>query len=703
MRLLYLATFNKRVFCEETRIHDTMTIIYRGQAILALVLLASVPAGMVEANLLLNPSFELGSSSPSNWNMWGDGTFTWQTGGARTGSKCMSLGDESGSDFALMYQRASGSAGNSYEVRAWAKRSSGSNSGTVKLEFHDSGAGEIEQHHLNFAPEADWTEYTITKTAPAGTGLVTATIVGGDGGMVLFDDISLMQVETPEPIDPVFDVSNISHTFLGFGAQIWGYGNGASYPNLETYRQQALEELNIKYVRIENHNESATWPAMQRTRAMTDALGIKWVYMSWIAWCCMDENNMLNDVPAYATWWKNHVADLYSHGIPVEYIELMNEPDSWGQWSTGITYSDYNSLVKDLRTKLDNAGYSNVGIVGAGPANISVCDDYIYALDTAGVAAMAAWSTHSWGSPDGLESESRALAYLKIPGDTVDPILPKFVTEYATHQTTFDGITTDPGDDYGIWDETEVFFYYATMNRHPYAVQVYENTLGLLNGGTQVPFIWQAIDEPTEVNPPGFSGSKRKAWGLLDLWGDPKPVYGALKTLYPKIPVGADVLVPPDQSVNPLYAGAFVYNNKIIVGVANNESFEYSTTIYLTNAPDNLEIVEAVAFEQIYWGDPADGDPDIGHEVNKTLSLVPGAAGQYGVEVTLPSDSTLTIVMCARWQADIDGDCDVDIEDLRDFVGLWLTDANDADFDDSGTVDGIDFGTVTKDWQQGIN
>jgi len=314
---------------------------------------------------------------------------------------------------------------------------------------------------------------------------------------------------------------------------------------------------------------------------------------------------------------------------------------------------------------------------------------------------MAAWSTHSWGNPDGLESESRAAAFLKIPGDTVDPTLPKYVTEYATHETTFNGIQTDPGDDYGIWDVTEVFPYYATMNRHPYAVQVYENTLGLLNGGAQVPFIWQAIDEPTEVNPPGFSGSKRKAWGLLDLWGEPKPVYGALKTLYPKIPVSAGVLVPPDQSVNPLYVGAFVYDNKIIAGVANNESFEYSTTIYFTNAPNNLEIVEAVAFEPLYWGNPANGDPDIGQEVQRSLTLVDEGGGTYSIEVTLPADSTLTIVMCERSQADIDGDCDVDIEDFKDFAAGWLGDANDFDFDDSGVVDNIDFGTVTQDWQEG--
>jgi len=689
-----------------------MTIMYRGHAILFLALLASVPAGMVEANLLFNPSFESGSSSPSNWNMWGDGTFTWQTGGARTGSKCMSLGDESGPDFALMYQRASGSAGNSYEVRGWAKHSSGSSTGTVKLEFHDSGAGEIEQHHLNFAPEADWAEYTITKTAPAGTGLVTATIVGGDGGMVLFDDISLMQVETPEPTDPVFDLSNISHTFLGFGAQIWGHGSDATYPNLEAIRQQALSELNIKYVRIDN---TAALAPMQRTKAMTDALGIKWISMIWAAPGAYTSGGMLSDIPGFATWWTNHVLYYESNGIPIEYIELMNEPDSGGSWSTGITYSDYNLLVKDLRPKLDTAGLQSTGIVGPGPAGLWAYPGYSNALDATGISSVSAWSTHLWdnvnNSGPSVENTVETQFVNYALGDNANYI--RIVSEYATYIQNVDGYWYPHADRYHIdqagndtlyYDEARTFPYYSQTNSMPFAVKVYENTLSILNGGANVPMVWQAIDEPVEVQPTNFNkDDKHKSWGLLDLWGNPKPVYGALKTLYPEIPVGANVLVPPDQTANDLYTAAFTKDNKVIVAIANTTSTSQSNTIYLTNGPGDLEIIKATAFERTYFGDPADSDPDIGQEVSKSLTLVETSPGDYSIDVTLVAHSTLTIVMCAKSEADIDGDCDVDIEDLRDFVGVWLTDANDADFDNSGTVDGIDFGTVTKDWQQGIN
>lgn len=619
--------------------------------------------GIADGNILLNPSFETGSGTPNSWSQYGSGTFIWNTSDVRSGSKSAELG---GSSFMMLYQRVSGaSEGQTYRVSTWVKFSSGGGSGTLKLEYHGVGnPGTKLQTKTNiFTASGSWTEISVTDEAPPDTDKVTIAVVGENGGFVLFDDASIEQIGgVPDTV--TFDISNTSHEFMGFGAHIWGYGNTASYPKLESYRQQALQELNIKYVRIENHNESASTAAMQRTRAVTDDLGIDWIYMTWIAWCCMDGSNMLNNIGGFADFWVSHVANLYSNGMPVEYIELMNEPDSGGVWSTGITFSDYNLLVKDLRPKLDTAGLSGVGIVGAGPASITVCDDYINALDVTGIASMAAWSTHSWGSADGLESESRAALYLTTPGDAADPTLPKFVTEYATHETTFHGITTDPGDNYGIWDVTEVFPYYATSNRQPYAVRTYENTLGLLNGGANAPFIWQLNDEPTET----ITGSKRKSWGGLDLWGDPKPVYGALKTLYPKIPVGAMVVTPPNQSSNSMYTGAFVDGSTIVIGISNESSSSKSSTITLTNAPTNLMVREALAFEPIYWGVISNGDPDVGRIFYKNPNLVQTTPGVYTLDVTLVGDSTLTVVLGPR-PGDLDDDNGIN---LGDFVLLGL-------------------------------
>jgi hypothetical protein len=438
---------------------------------------------------------------------------------------------------------------------------------------------------------------------------------------------------------------------MGFGAQIWGHGPDENYPDLLEIRRKALSELNIKYVRIDNRSQGATWEEMKQTRAMADEVGIKWVYMTWGAPGKYSSEGKLVDIEGFADWWVTEVKDLYDHGIETEYIELMNEPDSRGWWSTGITGEQFNSLVKLLRPKLDAAGFGDVGIVGAGPSNIWASRRYSEAFDSEGASAMAAWSTHAWGGdtprnakPGGSALESMMKMFVE-PTEKLNPSIPKFVTEYATHARRFGGVEYPHCDRYGEWDPDKVFPYYSATNTMGYAVRVYENTLALLNSGANAPFLWQAIDEPTETNPPGYGDRKRKSWGALDLWGRPKPVFGALKTLYPKIPIGARVVVSPDQSANALYAGAYISGNRVVVGISNNTESEKSSTLQFDHAPAGLKIVEAIAFEQSYWGDAEKGDPDAGRTVNRTLTLGPGGAGEYAIEVALPANSTLTIVL----------------------------------------------------------
>jgi hypothetical protein len=641
------------------------------------------------ANLLSNPGFESGGTSPNSWSYYGNGSSTYRKDYSHTGSRCMELG---GSSFKMVHQQVAGTAGSIYQARAWAQSASGTNA-TLKLEFRDAGSNHI-QDTLSFIASGNWTEYSVTNIAPAWATSVTASVVGDGPGTVYFDDVTIEEI-TASPDAVTFDLSDTSHEFLGFGAHVWGYGNTPEYPNLLSYRQQALSELNIKYIRIENYAESATWADMQATRAITDALGIEWVYMVWIGpWDYMDGNGMLNDVSGFATWWTSHVADLYNHSIPVEYIELMNEPDSWGQWSTGITYSDYNLLVKDLRSKLDAAGYSNVGIVGAGPASMDVCDDYINALDATGIAAMDAWSAHSWGSLDGPGTETRMRSSMTIPGDAADSTLPKFVTEYATHETNFHGVSSPPGDDYGSWNDSNVFPYYATANRVPFGVRTYANTLGLLNGGANSPFIWQLIDEPTETI------NKTKNWGGLDLWGNPKPVYGALKTLYPKIPIGSMVATAPSQGTNVTYAGTFSYNNRIVIGIANELSTTRDNTITLTNAPEDLTIVEGVGFEPLSWGDPSNGEPDVGQEVIRgDLVLNTISPTSYSIDASLPGDSTLTVILTVK--PDLNADGTVDDQDIVTLLSNWLQGGSAADIapdGGDGTVNLLDFALFAKHW-----
>lgn len=258
-----------------------------------------------DVNLLSNASFEIDANYdgiPDNWYTYGDGTYNLTTDDAHTGEKSMALGGDS---FALLYQRAPGNPDTEYVCKTWAKIISGDGNATLKLEFHDSGVNKIVENKLSFTATNSWAEFSNSAVAPSNTAYVTASIVGEAGGMVYFDDVSITETSS-EPTELVFDINNTKHTFHGFGAQIWGY-----YSNPATL-QQVFDELNIKFVRIENYRESASWTQMQNTRALTDSFGIKWLYMIWSADSSFSQNGVLRSdkVDDFADWWADHVAEL---------------------------------------------------------------------------------------------------------------------------------------------------------------------------------------------------------------------------------------------------------------------------------------------------------------------------------------------------------------------------------------------------------
>jgi len=582
------------------------------------------------ANVLANPSFESGTLHPSSWNTWGDGDFVWQTGGARTGSKCMNLG---GSDLALMYQRAPGVAGRAYVVQAWARYDSGAGDGEIKLEFHDGWENKIIEHRRSGHLPSDWTEYSIAGVAPAGTGYATATIVGFGGSTLLFDDVSLSE-QAQDP-DLLIDVRAESHTFLGFGSQIWDFGP-------DTVR--VCNDLNVRYVRV-----SSTSAAVQASAAGLNVLLLRWSAPA--EWLDGDNELMTQYVDDYAVLWANTVADLAAGGRAPDYIELSNEPD--GDWNTYISPGNYNTLVKLTRAELDARGLFDVGIVGPGLTHLDWNNHnstWIGALDAQAVASLAAWGTHTWD--DGSLCDGGASCIHENwpdfgdSADARDPPLPKFITEFATKENTFHGVT---------YPQPDLFRDYSATNSMPYAVRVYENALALLNHGAHVPFIWQATDQDWE----------QKGWGLIDLAGNPKPVFYALQTWWPTVPVGASVIDVGDQSASLIYAGAFVKDDRLVIGLANDSAAACGKTLRVTGAA-SVQIVAAPACLLDHQGDPATQDPDTAQVIQQSLTVGP----DNSIDITLPADSTLTLVCDLSFLAgDIDRDGNVDLADYAILAG----------------------------------
>lgn len=631
--------------------------------ILAMLLLPPALA----ANLLSNASFEQHASGwPTNFGGWGhmqsvaaaDFGLPAHAGqrvlrGAGVYSDAYHAGGA--------YQFVPAVAGETFRTQCWVYHApnaplTGSSSLWIKLEFKNAGGTIVGSQSLKVqdaaTPQGIWRLVAGPQAvAPAGTATAGIVLVfmqsnATDGGAGYFDDAVLERVGAG-PL--TVDLAARGAPFAGFGAQLWGY----YYNPLQ--QLQALDELNIRHVRVER--ESASWGQMQATRLMTDSLGIGWVSMVWRAPSSFvdAQGRLLNaQLPAFAQWWAAQVNDLYAHGVPIESIELMNEPDSGGQWSTGITATQYNLLVQQVRAALDSYDGSGgthdlrgVGIVGPGTSNLNNATNYLNALDAGGVAAHAVWSAHAWGTYDTCGPACVAYAWPAFGAVAAarDPDLLQFVTEYATHARTYFGVTYPSADAYGGWNANNVFPYYSVTNTMPYAVRVYGNTLALLSAGANAPFIWQLLDFPSAVQQVG------KAWGLIDLWGNPKPVYGALRTLYPEIPIGATPLAVSGTHPG-VFAGAVVLGDRLVIGVTNEAGTAQNVTLQLANAMC-VEALSASAFVQTYAGNPALGEPDVGAAEPRSVAF----DADLMLTTTLPAVSTLTIVCnVLPTPLDFDGD-----------------------------------------------
>lgn len=423
-----------------------------------------------------------------------------------------------------------------------------------------------------------------------------------------------------------FDLADTSGSRTGgFGCFAWARMKAAT---------AEFDNLGIKYVRLTRDDDS--WSDLQAFRAYCSARGIKWVYTLWNApQAYRDGANLLKDPAGFAKYWKDQVAELDAHQCRPEFVDLMNEPDSKGVWSTGISPADMNTLIKTLRQELDLAGFAKVGI--AAPNLTSMSDwsgpqAYFQAMDQGAVGSLAAFATHPWGDDvarsdcsGGADCLAKTWPGFGLTAKAKDPAKPLWILEYATRQYTYDG-TVYP-------DPDKVGQYNASFSM-PYAVRTFENTLAFLNLGATIPFYWDAGDDP---------GSS-KQWGYLDEKGAKKPVYEILKALYPHIPVGSRVLKAGSQD-SALYAGAYLSDSGVTLGIANDSKSDRQLDLRLIHAGSPLAFQQGIAVEISQRGDPAKKQPDQCRVVPVTLPLTKVGEGSYSLHVSLAGYSTLTVLL----------------------------------------------------------
>ena len=592
-------------------------------------------------SLLANGSFEDGAAEdpwnesvlPDGWTGFGAGSRAWldTTQGADPadeGARYVWLG---GAPYAGIYQRASVRPGQRVTTSIAARSEDGRGEGTLKLEFHDAAVTKLETHALEFSGPEGWARVSTSAIAPENAATATIALVGaGDG--VAFDNAMLVAEDVATPPLYRFDLDAPQQRFSGMGAQVWPHAS-----DLDTLERGVLG-LNLRYVRLEAAWEDPVAEDLAATAARLDALGVRVLSMVWAEPGGYATRGMLTDVDGFADWWAEHVVTLDGRGLRPWALELMNEPDSGGAWSTGIAPDDLADLVIATRTALDAAGYPEVGIVGPGVTALDYYHsgrDDVLAMDDAAVDALAVWSSHAWDDGSFCEGGAECLRdqYLDLgmAVATRDPGAerPVFVTEYATKETHFDGV------DWGAPDTSPGI---NVTNSVGYAVRVFENTLALLDAGAGGLLLWQLMDEPTEI-------AKGKAWGLIDIDGNPKPVWTALETLLADLPVDGQILVPPETRGWPVVAAAVADAASVVLGLSNDSDEDAEVRVELAGC-GGCTLTRATRFVATSLGDGL-SVVSVGETESVPLPLEKGA-DTVGFVVTLPAWSTLSVVVARR-------------------------------------------------------
>jgi hypothetical protein len=483
------------------------------------------------------------------------------------------------------------------------------------------------------------------------------------------------------------DLQQTDQQVLGFGAQIWAGDTrghaalaeiGARYARLQhsvnffTFPTQPPTDSNLvtddNFTAMKNYiaanfngpggSESWHLPGVKKTQNWANANGVELILNELqIAYSFLNATNtqmLTSRVDDYATFWGAMLSYLADNNVRPAYIELANEPN--GTWNGRITSTDYNTLVTQTRSVLDAHGFSDVDILGPG---LSLLGDssWTNALDSAGVNSLAGWSTHAWDDWQGIDARAQIF---ENAVDAKDPNKPIFITEYATAITNFNGTSYGAPESGGNAADQPVF-----------AVQVFNNTLALVNHGAGALILWEAADQ-------SWSG---KRWGLKRLNGTNRPAVDAMKPLLDLLPDNATALeqIWSDPEIT---AAGFIKDGKLIVGLANTLDRSEFRTLDFANVPGILQFDQGSQYNEgvvspVFYSVTNNSVSFLlSAESNQTLAfdILTPVAGDFDLSGTV-DDSDLSL-----WEAgygmssgagigDGDGDNDGDV-DGRDFL-LW--------------------------------
>jgi hypothetical protein len=223
--------------------------------------------------------------------------------------------------------------------------------------------------------------------------------------------------------------------------------------------------------------------------------------------------------------------------------------------------------VVAVRSDLDARGLGDIGIVGPGLAVLGGWNEpaeYVPSLSDEAVAALDAWSVHTWddyaeaGEGHAFLEERWAIFTGQV--EARDPSKPILVTEMGSKDASFAGANyalPDPG-----------VCGYSTES-HGYAIRMLAHAAVALSSGADGIAWWEAVD-------PTWACSR---WGMLDTSGRAKPFHTALSAAFGNLPASAGTVLPASAD---LPAVALLGASTGLVLVVNDTADRVTRTVGIT-------------------------------------------------------------------------------------------------------------------------
>ena len=336
-----------------------------GFIIVSIGLLAA-PLGAKAANLLTNPGFETGSTSP--WaarNCLIEVSADYVHSGSYSGRAYGRSSSAQGIQQDVLGKMV---IGQNHQITGWVRTSSATSYDvTVSIEKTDSGGTTYTNVGSVSADNSGWFQLPNNNYTLTVNGTLSALVLYFDGppsGVDIYVDDAVVDGPVVGQVDPM-----IRHqTIEGFGASgAWYDGTFVNHPREADLYNVCFRNLGLDIYRVRNtYGISSSYidNTAQIVAGAEAALGhpLKIMISSWSPPAYLKSNDNTRQgtlkkdaygqymYDEFAQWWYDSLVDFNNHGISAEYVNMQNEPD--------FQTPDWDSCVFWAYETEDWAGYN---------------------------------------------------------------------------------------------------------------------------------------------------------------------------------------------------------------------------------------------------------------------------------------------------------------------------------------------------------